>query len=163
VTRTLPAKDAGRTASFAVHAVPAVSAGGRLEVLVNGKSVAVLDLPVTGKEEDAVDQLSLFILTDGSDDGEKAALDGARSFYIEGRQEKTDVDELPFWDEHSLGEQRFYNIICAVYGQNKAKYSYLVKEGTLPPERAERCEGEYEQIERSWSKLLAPHLKKKAE
>lgn len=121
--------------------------------------VHVLELPVTGKEEDAVDQLSLFILTDGSDDGEKAALDGALSLYLEGQNSGADAESLPFWGEHSLGQQRFYNIVCGVYGQNPKKYASLVKDGVLPEERAERCEAEYQQIERSWSKLLAPHVK----
>jgi hypothetical protein len=62
-----------------------------------------------------------------------------------------------------MGEQRFYNIICGVYGQNPVKNALLVKEGVLPEARAERCEGEYQQIEKSWGKLLAPHLKKGAE
>lgn len=121
--------------------------------------IDVLDLPVTGKEEDAVDQLSLFMLTDGTDEGEKAALDGARALLLAASSDATSVDDLPFWDEHSLGQQRFYNIICGVYGQNPQKYAALVEEGVLPEERAERCEGEYAQIEKSWIRLLAPHLK----
>lgn len=121
--------------------------------------VHVLDLPVTGKEEDAVDQLSLFVLTDGTDSGEKAALDGARSFALASADEGTTIEELAFWDEHSLSQQRFYNIICGIYGQNPKKYAGLVNEEVLPQARAERCEGEYQQIERSWAKLLAPHLK----
>jgi len=121
--------------------------------------VHVLDLPITGKEEDAVDQLSLFVLTDGTDSGEKAALDGARSFALEGHEKGTTIDDLPFWDEHSLSEQRFYNIICGIYGQNPKKYAGLVKEKILPKARAGKCEAEYQQIERSWAKLLAPHIK----
>jgi len=121
--------------------------------------VHVLDLPITGKEEDAVDQLSLFVLTDGTDSGEKAALDGARALALEGQDEGATVDDLAFWDEHSLNEQRFYNIICGIYGQNPKKYAGLVKEKILPKARAERCEAEYQQIERSWVKLLAPHLR----
>ena len=37
----------------------------------------VLDLPITGKEEDAADQLSTYLLADGSDEGEQAVLEGA--------------------------------------------------------------------------------------
>ena len=122
--------------------------------------IDILDLPITGKEEDAVDQLSLYVLTDGTDSGEKAALDGARSFALEGQEPGTKVDDLPFWDEHSLNEQRFYNIICGIYGQNPEKYAGLVTEKILPEARAERCEAEYQQIDKSWGKLLAPHIKK---
>jgi hypothetical protein len=121
--------------------------------------IHIYDLPITGKEEDVVDQLSVFILADGSAEGEKAALDGARAFYLEAQQEETDVDDLAYWDEHSLGKQRFYNIICLVYGQDEKKFAYLVKKKVLPEDRAERCAGEYQQVEKAWTTLLAPYVK----
>jgi len=117
--------------------------------------VHALKLPITGKEEDAVDQLSTFILADGTDEGAQAALDGAESFLSDEDQ----MGDLPFWDEHSLGPQRFFNIVCWVYGQNPAKYASLVN-NALPEQRAVRCEEEYKQIEKSWSTLLAPYMKK---
>ncbi len=89
--------------------------------------IDVYELPVTGKEEDAVDQLSTWILTDGSEDGELTAINGAIAFALLGDGDK----ELSFWDEHSLNQQRFYNTICLVYGQNPDKYSDFVKNGTL--------------------------------
>ena len=122
--------------------------------------INVLDIPVTGKEEDAVDQLSTFVLTDGTDEGEKAVLDGARWFILEEQQQDKALEDLAFWDEHSLNQQRFYNLVCWVYGQNAGKYQNLVNDGILPEERAGRCEGEYQQLAKSWSTLLAPHLKK---
>ena len=119
--------------------------------------IDVYELPITGKEEDAVDQLSTWILTDGTDGGETTALSGAIAFALLGGDENK---SLPFWDEHSLSQQRFYNTICLVYGQNPQKYSDFVKDGTLPENRAERCSQEYRQIDRAWSKLLAPYVKK---
>src|SRR5712692_5376815 len=119
----------------------------------------ILDLPITGKEEDAVDQLSTLILADGSDEGEKSVLDGARWFMLEEEQNDTDIDKLPFWDEHSLNQQRFFNIVCWLYGQDEKKYSYLVKNGVLPEERAARCGDEFAQLQKSWGKLLGPYLK----
>jgi Putative metallopeptidase len=119
----------------------------------------ILDLPITGKEEDAVDQLSTLILADGSDEGEKSVIDGARWFMLEEEQNDTDIDKLPFWDEHSLNQQRFFNIVCWLYGQNEKKYAYLVQKGVLPEERAARCEGEFAQLQKSWGKLLGPYLK----
>src|SRR5712692_212974 len=101
--------------------------------------IHVLDLPVTGKEEDAVDQLSTLILADGTDEGEKAVIDGARWFLLEEDQNDTDIDKLPFWDEHSLNQQRFFNIVCWLYGQDEKKYAFLVKKEILPEERAARC------------------------
>lgn len=121
--------------------------------------VDVYSLPITGKEEDAVDQLSTFILADGTDEGEATALNGADSFLLQAQKDKQDVEDLPFYDEHSLNEQRFYNIICWVYGQNEQKYAGLVKEGLLPEERAARCNDEYRKLAQAWSTLLKPYTK----
>jgi Putative metallopeptidase len=119
----------------------------------------ILDLPITGKEEDAVDQLSLLILADGTDEGEQSVLNGARWFLLEEEQNDTDIDDLPFWDEHSLDKQRFYNLICWLYGHDQKKYAYLIQKGILPKERAERCPDEFAQLAKSWGKLLGPYLK----
>ncbi len=121
--------------------------------------IHVLDLPVTGREEDAADQLATFVLLDGTEEGEAAALDGAQSFLLEFEREGGALEESPLWGEHSLDPQRFYNVLCWVYGHDPVQYAYLVEEGFLPPERAERCDGEYSRMERSWSSLLAPYRK----
>lgn len=119
--------------------------------------IDVLDLPTLGREEDAADQLAVYILTDGTDEGEQAAIDGAVALY---RLEE-EMDEGAVADEHSLGPQRFYNVACWVYGQSPEKYVNLLLRsgGVLPDARAERCPGEYAQIESSWDRLLEPHLK----
>jgi hypothetical protein len=119
----------------------------------------VLDLPVTGKEEDAVDQLSTFILADGTDENERAILTAAQWFLLEDQQGDTDIKKLAFWDEHSLGTQRFYNMICWLYGHDSKTYAGLVKNGVLPKDRAVRCADEYAKLEKSWSRLLEPYLK----
>ena len=114
------------------------------------------DLPVTGREEDAVDQLSVLVLADGSDEGDQTVLDAAVSFAGETDAE---LDELAFADEHSLDRQRFYNIVCLLYGQNEKKFASLVRDGVLPEARAERCGDEFARVERAWDALLAPYIK----
>jgi hypothetical protein len=116
--------------------------------------VHVLEIPVTGREEDAVDQLAALILADGTQDGDEAALNGVRGLPDDGQ-----LDELAFADEHALTAQRFYNVVCLLYGQDPDTYASWVEDGTLPPERAERCPVEYERTARSWDTLLAPYLK----
>ncbi len=69
--------------------------------------------------------------------------------------------QTPFWDQHSMGEQRFYSIICSLYGDSPEKYASVVTEGLLPKDRAARCGPEWRKIERSWTRLLAPFVKKK--
>ena len=131
--------------------------------------IDLYDLPVTGREEDAVDQLATMILLQGGEEGEMAALNGAWSFLteeeedVEGEEEystgEEEEEELAFWDEHSLDEQRFYNIVCWSYGKNPEGFQYLVDDETLPEGRAERCPAEYDRMSRSWDALLDPYVK----
>lgn len=120
-----------------------------------------LSLPITGREEDAVDQLAVSVLLEMGEEGEKAALDGAYSFWL-ATEEGAETADIAFWDEHSLNSQRYYNISCWVYGSDPEKYGYLVTDEELPPERAERCEAEYEQMSGSWEMLLEPYRKDSA-
>ena len=117
--------------------------------------IDVLKLPALGREEDVADQLAVHILTDGTEAGEQAAIDGAVALY----RITPHTDEVAFADEHSLGPQRFYNIACWVYGQNPDRYGSLVGNGVLPEARAERCPDEYAQLESSWNRLLGPYLR----
>lgn len=115
-------------------------------------------IPITGKEEDAVDQLSTLVLIDRTEEGEQMALDGALSFKLYADLGKS--EEKIYWDEHSLDEQRFYDTICLIYGHDPEKYAYLVKDGTLPEERAGLCREDFPKIEKSWKRLLSPYIKK---
>jgi hypothetical protein len=115
-----------------------------------------LDLPITGREEDVADQFSTLMLINGLPDGEEMAMDGARSFKSLAVLEK-DL-EKDYSDPHSLDEQRFYNTICLVYGHRPEQYEYLIRNGSLPRERAFECEEDYARVNKSWQTLLAPHL-----
>ena len=116
--------------------------------------VSVLDLPITGREEDAVDQLAALILVDNSEDGDEAAINGVR-----GLPDDESLDDLAFADEHALNGQRFYNVLCLVYGQDPQAYPEWASDGTLPEARAERCPEEYEQTRAAWQQLLRPYLR----
>ena len=118
--------------------------------------VDAYDLPITGREEDAVDQLSVLLLADGTEEGERMVLDAAVSF---SKQAGGELDELAFADEHSLDQQRYYNIVCLLYGQDEEKFASLVRDGTLPGSRAERCSDEFARVDKAWDALLAPYTK----
>lgn len=114
-------------------------------------------LPITGKEEDAADQLATVMLLNRTESGEQMALDSALSFKL--YADSSTGEKKIYWDDHSLDEQRFYDTICMIYGHNPHKYEYLISNGTLPEERAENCQDDFNRIDRSWRTLLAPHLK----
>jgi len=118
------------------------------------------DLPTTGREEDAVDQLATIILLEGGEDGQTAALNGAEAFWGTEEEGASEEDgEQSFWDEHSLGEQRYYNIICWSYGSDPEGLSDLVGDDGLPEERAGQCPDEYARMAKAWDTLLSPYVK----
>ena len=114
-----------------------------------------LALPSTGREEDGADQIATLILLEAGDDGVRMALSGAQWFALlaADNQQRT-----PFWDEHAFDGQRFFNILCLVYGENPEARAGLVGK-TLPEDRAKRCAGEFRAINAAWEKLLQPHLR----
>ena len=114
--------------------------------------VDVLELPVTGREEDAVDQLAAWLLIEADD--VDSVLGAAASYYTE-----EEAGEDDYADEHSLGRQRYFNLLCWAYGSNPDESAHLIETWELPAARAERCQDEYVLLDRSWSKLLQPHLR----
>lgn len=117
-----------------------------------------LDLPVTGKEEDTVDEFSTILLSELGQ--EFAALASAIQFGLSGNREMESVSQdLSFWDEHSLNYQRFYNIICLVYGKSPQEYDVLVENIGIPPERQTTCRIDYNKKLKAWRTLLSPHLR----
>lgn len=114
------------------------------------------ELPVVGREEDAVDSLAAVLLVDWEE--EDAAIAGIDQFSVDAEEEE-ELEEIPYWDEHSLSLQRYYNIACLLYGSDPEEYEDWVGEDDLPEDRAEMCEEEYEQAATSWEALLAPYEK----
>jgi len=115
--------------------------------------VDVMDLPITGREEDAVDQLAAWAMID-SGAGDEAVLNSALSYYRSAERSGGQVSAAEFADEHSLNLQRFYNLVCWVYGSNPQKHAGLVGGQLLPEARAQRCPSEYSKLDRSWTALL---------
>lgn len=121
--------------------------------------IDIYKLPATGKEEDAVDQLATYISCEEMGErGENAAVAGAMSFFYQSKGQKQTAD-VAFADEHSLDKQRFYNILCWLYGHDTTKYSNIVSPGMLPESRAQRCPGEYEKLSTAWKQQLRPFRK----
>jgi hypothetical protein len=119
-----------------------------------------LDLPITGREEDAVDEMASLLILDGDEEGEGGArLSAAVQQFGEMADKREAMQDIRFWGEHSLDAQRMYNLVCMIYGSNPQLYASLVGEDALPKERADRCPSEYQLRKRSWSRLLGNSLK----
>jgi putative metallopeptidase DUF4344 len=118
--------------------------------------IDVLDLPVTGREEDAADQFSTLVLL-RQKDGARKVLQVAYTF----KALSHDTERYPpvYWGEHSLNIQRYYDTLCMIYGRDPKQKTALRSGDPLPEARAEICEGEYQRIESAWKRLLKPHAK----
>lgn len=128
-----------------------------LFVLFHELGHALIDayqLPIAGREEDAADAIAtLTLIHEGAPD---AALDAAVFWSLISTGEHS---ASQYADEHSLNEQRYFAILCTVYGSDPQKYAWLLDEGYLPPQRGPRCVQEYAREDASWSTLLAPWSK----
>ncbi|MFD2707533.1 MULTISPECIES: DUF4344 domain-containing metallopeptidase [Acinetobacter] len=120
--------------------------------------IDVLNLKITGREEDVADQLAAYILTYNDED--KDYLLTVADTYSLAAQRAKSLDDLPFYDSHSLDAQRAVNFLCYVYGSDTKNFQYLISDELLNKDRSEECEHEYNQIVDAWDFLLAPYFKK---
>jgi Putative metallopeptidase len=117
-----------------------------------------LNLPAVGKEEDVADQFSAYLLlnndpTEGRKMSKSIVGAAADLFKLTARKPSKEL----MLDEHSLNQQRFYNLVCILYGAAPDTYGELVKKLDYPDRRLYGCRLEYQQIASSWKRLLEPH------
>jgi hypothetical protein len=152
------AEDFGERLDDDAELAQAVAGANRFIVLheIGHALVDVLELPITGREEDAVDQLSAWLLI-GDADGDLAVLSAAAAFSMVGDADA--LAESDFADAHSLNSQRYFNMVCWVYGSAPQRHADLPEDAGLPSLRAANCTREYARLDRSWSRLMRPHLR----
>ncbi len=124
--------------------------------------IDIYDLPVTGLEENAVDQFAtMFMLftedIENSDIivGQDILWDVGTWFFIQSEY----YEQTNYSDVHNLDIQRFYHISCYAYGQNENYNQILIEMEWLPLERAESCYFEYELMKNSWNTLLSKYYR----
>jgi hypothetical protein len=121
--------------------------------------IDVYELPSTGREEDSADQLSMYVLMEEmGKEGRSAAIAGAMVFDALAKNESAEAQT--FADEHSLSSQRYFNMLCWMYGKDDSQYGFIVKENLLPEARAARCSDEYNKLSKAWQKLVEPYRKR---
>jgi hypothetical protein len=130
--------------------------------------VDLLDLAITGREEDVSDQLATwFILeTYGSEEEGVQAVLTAAAWFLGQFDEKAKLKDIPFWDSHPLEPQRFYNILCWCHGrfpELTAKVLGADLEAVLPEERRALCPDEYRRLDLALTRLLEGHLRPQPE
>ena len=115
-------------------------------------------VPLLGREEDAADQVAAFINLYFAKAEARRLISGTIYAYA---SEARRLNPLPlerFSDEHGTPAQRAYNLLCIAYGSDPKLFGDYVSKGYLPKERAEVCDGEYEQIQEAFEKLILPYV-----
>ncbi|MFT3693878.1 MAG: DUF4344 domain-containing metallopeptidase [Kofleriaceae bacterium] len=114
-------------------------------------------LPITGKGEDAADEIATIILGQAKQFGRESALAGAAWF---GVMSADPNHKNVFWDEHSFDEQRAITIACLLYGSDQPGYAQIMTNLKIPASRQARCVRDYKDRYAAWNKLLEPYAHK---
>lgn len=140
-----------------------VLVGAFVQVAFHETAHAVFDLlqvPVWGRANDAADRLAAFIMVNfGEDVAMQTILGTAEFFRLSGRT----WNGSEFAEVNSPEAQRFYNYLCIALGGAPKSFDFLVNpkdknEQLLPDRRAERCQGEYEQVRMAFNLRIMPFV-----
>ena len=119
--------------------------------------VGELGLPITGRGEDAADELATLVLVNAKDKeaGTKIAMSAGQWFSIMQAQRKS----MNFADSHSLDAQRAVTIACLFYGSDQKRFKPLLAITKIDSDRAAKCVRDYPLRKNAWNTLLAPHYR----
>lgn len=106
--------------------------------------ISTFDIPVLGREEAAADQISTLcvLYPESTADRDPQATEKlvavADAWRLEWELDK-ESGGTAYWDEHALDIQRFYNVLCMLYGSDPEKFEALPNNLDLPWQRAWTC------------------------
>ena len=121
--------------------------------------IDMLKLPVTGREEDVVDEFSTMLLLYSREEGADLIPEVIFGFADFFRLMAQYGGKTPWHDEHPPSMTRFGNILCLLYGSAPKEFQGLMEKLGLPERRRHFCAQEYPEKRESWERLLKPHLK----
>lgn len=141
-------------------AAQAVLGGAVAFVALHEVGHAVIDiyrLPVLGREEDAADQISLYLLlTDPELETQQYGVAGGLWFF---RAIRSPFTRQHLAGEHGLAQQRQANIACWAYGRDPVAFAWALDAGRVSESRAQRCAAEFMKLEAAVRQLLGNSLK----
>jgi hypothetical protein len=136
-------------------------AGNMLFVLVHElghAAISELGLPVLGKQEDAADSFAATeLIRIGSGVSNRVVMDAAEGWFMADRRDRSDGNQVPYYDEHGLDQVRAYQIVCFMVGSDRDKFKDLAAETKLPESRQESCANDFKNAVYAWNLVLKPH------
>jgi hypothetical protein len=119
--------------------------------------VSELALPITGSGEAAADEIATLLVSGKNPELQRLALAQARRYEV--RIAQPGHKDRHF-STHPFDSVRKENILCLLYGADKAKYEALMKSFDVSRRKLLTCERDAEARKTSWSRLLERHIVK---
>lgn len=119
----------------------------------------ILRVPVFGREEDAADQFSAYLVLQAEKSlARRLILGNAYQYRADLKPDGPAPALKAFADVHGTPVQRFYNVLCIAYGADPELFKDVVEKDYLPKDRAEGCVDEYRQADYAFARLIRPNL-----
>ena len=111
-------------------------------------------LPVLGKEEDAVDSFATINMIAESDDPalETMIVDVVDAWFEAGLYANLT------YGQHSIDEQRGYAVVCLLVGDDPEGYKDVADDAGMPADRQAGCKFEFEKADNTWDSLLGDNM-----
>jgi len=77
--------------------------------------------------------------------------------FFSARRDRKGGEPLAFYDEHSLDQQRAYQIVCLMVGHDPNAMADLANEMKLPADPARKLQRDFAKASASWAAVLKPH------
>jgi hypothetical protein len=119
------------------------------------------DVPIIGPIENAADYVATMALLREEpldpmqrDRAVKFLLATANAFAASWQTGTASGADVPYWGEHALTIQRYYQIACLLYGSDPVAFAAVPRTTGMPAARAENCIAEYMRADRVMDWLL---------
>ena len=124
----------------------------------------IFHVPLFGREEDAADQFSAYLILHFGKDQARRWVEGAAYSAQEFMKDFGPLDN--YASVHGLPQQRFYNLLCLAYGADPVLFADVTREmmnkmteqGFLPKRRAENCQYEFQTFDHAFKTEIGPHI-----
>jgi len=120
----------------------------------------MLEVPFLGREEDAADQFSAYMILQLAKDSARRLILGVAYLGSKEAQEEiaTEPELSQFADVHETPAQRYFNVLCMAYGEDPNLFADAITLWHLPETRAKNCHYEYFRFKYAFRALLDPYL-----
>src|SRR5262245_8140032 len=121
----------------------------------------ILGVSIFGNEEVAADNFASYVMLQFAE--ARQLIIGAAwkwNAYVQNYKMNpvVQVRLVSFASDHGMPQERFYNVMCIAFGSNPVLFADFAHEGYLPATRAANCVREYLRFEKSFEKVIGPHI-----